>query len=314
MNNSDIRKKDLKGAWISIAILLILFLMMIGVGYCQLPIGTQRNPVTTDASGNVVTTPITFTNAVSSTVTPTSGTHLARYQDITNAPIVSSAVTNITGDTSILVGGTVHVPTLTWSNANGYAELAGENLWTGTTNCFEGQVCVTNLTVSGTSEIPMAHFSASTTNTLVANGTNANTIAWTSLDNQYRFRTDVTQTKIYADVVGTFEINTSVIFKATTNENVSALLWFAVNGTNVPNSGTFITFPTATVGTVTNTSQVIAAPIIAYNNSTNDYLEVHWWSNDGSIQLPHTPAGAVPPRPASPAAIITIKKISGGVN
>lgn len=65
---------------------IIIPLLLFSV-FCmaQLPIGTVRKPVYTDNGGNVLSTPITFSNQVSMTVAASNNNDLVRYKEFTNA-------------------------------------------------------------------------------------------------------------------------------------------------------------------------------------------------------------------------------------
>lgn len=60
--------------------------------YGQLPVGTTRNSVVTDASGNVINTPITYSNQVSMVVTATTPLHIVNFGQFTNTV---TSITNI---------------------------------------------------------------------------------------------------------------------------------------------------------------------------------------------------------------------------
>ena len=75
---------------------ILLFLFIAGPVFAQLPLGTVRNPVYSDNSGNVLSTPLTFSNNVTQAATPSSPGHIARLVDITNSAAVLAAITNTT--------------------------------------------------------------------------------------------------------------------------------------------------------------------------------------------------------------------------
>jgi len=95
--------------------------------------GDVYRTVMTDTAGNVISTPLAFSNNVTMNATPSADRHLARMQDLTNSAVVLYAITNITGDTSIVVTGSGKTRTLTWSNANNYAGIS-RTVVTTTTN------------------------------------------------------------------------------------------------------------------------------------------------------------------------------------
>jgi len=129
--------------------------------------GDLFKAVMTDSAGNVVSTPLSFSNNLTLNATPSADRHLARMQDITNAAVVAAAVTNITGDTSILVSGT-RVKALTWSNANAYVTQTVTN-GLAPTSALSAYVQDTGDSISGPYYI--------NGNASMAIGTNINTVS-----------------------------------------------------------------------------------------------------------------------------------------
>lgn len=142
----------------------------------NLPVGTIRKPIMTDASGLVVSTNIVFTNVVSMTVTPTLTNHVVRFQDLTNAIVgASGTITNIANagtGTGIFVNVTSKIANfmslvpgngITFTNSGNTnltiysTSTGGGNVSTnnpinfylfGSTNIFNGVTMVSNLTVN----------------------------------------------------------------------------------------------------------------------------------------------------------------------
>lgn len=105
-------------------IFTIIFVFISALCYGQLPIGTQRNPIYTDVSGNVINTPITLSNQWSMIPAPTTAFHLVRYQDLTNAmaagfPIVPIAKGGTGTNTTLLVGSWTNTGNFTAATFNG---------------------------------------------------------------------------------------------------------------------------------------------------------------------------------------------------
>lgn len=101
-----------------------IFIVLIFISFvcmAQLPIGTIRKPIMTDNNGNVVSTNLVFSNQVVMVAAPTISNHIARLMDVTNQASVTASITNITGDSSILVSGSGHTRALSYSNASGFA-------------------------------------------------------------------------------------------------------------------------------------------------------------------------------------------------
>lgn len=79
--------------------LIAFFILLSTLGLfaqTNLPIGTIRKPIMTDASGTVISTNITFTNQVTITLAPALSNNLVRLTDLTNNVSVVKSVTNST--------------------------------------------------------------------------------------------------------------------------------------------------------------------------------------------------------------------------
>lgn len=139
-----------------------LLSIFLGVTTCfiliaALPVGTERDPVYTDSSGHVLSTPLIFSNQLIVTVAPTVSNHVARLVDITNVtastfPIVPIAKGGTSTNTTMLPGA--------WTNrgpftVNGNLAVVSNSLFNATNaflgpSTFFGSTTTSNLTVSGT--------------------------------------------------------------------------------------------------------------------------------------------------------------------
>jgi len=75
--------------------------------------------------------------------------------------------------------------------------------------------------------------------------------------------------------------------------------WFAVNGTNVPDSASVVTLSGNNVRVSAHHDEVITLAV-------NDYIEVFFSSSDNQMAITATGTQVTPTRPASPSAILQI--------
>lgn len=74
--------------------LSLLFLLIPVLLMAQLPVGTERKTVITDTNGNVISTPLVFSNQVKMAPAPTLTNHIVRYMDLINATNGIVSITN----------------------------------------------------------------------------------------------------------------------------------------------------------------------------------------------------------------------------
>lgn len=93
-----------------LGVLLILGWFTLSVIFAQLPVGTVRQPVTTDANGSVVApSNIVFSNQFVMVPAPSLSNHVARFMDVTNAsgssfPVIPVAKGGTGTNTTLLTG------------------------------------------------------------------------------------------------------------------------------------------------------------------------------------------------------------------
>jgi hypothetical protein len=85
-------------------------------------------------------------------------------------------------------------------------------------------------------------------------------------------------------------------------------VWFAVNGTNVPNSGSWVTI--ASRENATTPASALMAANVFLSLSAGDKVTMYWLSVDGHGAIVTYPPSASPLYPAAPAMILTVNQVS----
>jgi len=85
-------------------------------------------------------------------------------------------------------------------------------------------------------------------------------------------------------------------------------IWFRVNGTDVLRSASRFDLPARK--SATEPSHVVGTVDICVEMQAGDYVEIAGTTSDTDVGLEHYAADAVIPRPAIPAAIVTVKYIA----
>lgn len=98
-----------------------IFLILVQASFAQLPIGSQRNPIYTDntGAGNVLNTPLNFSNQFTIIPAPTTSLQVVRYADLTNTASFIFPISIAKGGT----GTNTTVLTGSWTNAGTFTAL-----------------------------------------------------------------------------------------------------------------------------------------------------------------------------------------------
>lgn len=110
-------------------------------------------------------------------------------------------------------------------------------------------------------------------------------------------------TRIKFPATGWYNIAFSTVISKSNSSSGEVDVWFAENGTAIPNSNTRIT--------IAGQSQSVAAWNYFYHcTNPNDYVEVMWFTQDSSsIVVTTNPASTNPARPAVPSIILTVNQV-----
>lgn len=108
--------------------------------------------------------------------------------------------------------------------------------------------------------------------------------------------------KVAVGVTGTYNIAFSAQMFHTANTASTADIWLRVNGSDVPDSNTQITF-------ARKDDKYVAAWNFMIDLKANDYVELMWFSDDSTVRISYSGIAAAPVRPAIPSLIVTINQV-----
>ena len=113
-------------------------------------------------------------------------------------------------------------------------------------------------------------------------------------------------TKITVPNTGIYDLQFSSQFRNTDNAQHEVVVWFKVNGTDVPNSATRITVPARKSNNIYG--YAVAAWNIFLDMNSSDYVEIYWQPSSLLVTMEHDAAGAT--YPAIPSVIATIQQVA----
>lgn len=105
---------------------------------------------------------------------------------------------------------------------------------------------------------------------------------------------------------GVYDLQFSSQLRNTDNAQHEVVIWFKVNGTDVPNSATRITVPARKNNNIYG--YAVAAWNIMLSLNSNDYVEIYWLTSSALVTMEHDTATAT--HPAIPSVIVTLQQVS----
>lgn len=115
-------------------------------------------------------------------------------------------------------------------------------------------------------------------------------------------------TRINVRNAGLYNFQYSLQLQNSTNDGQYADVWFRVNGTDVPRSGS--RFGIQARKSTGDPSHLIGSMNIFLDLNANDYVEIAGSVSDVGVSLEHFPADTGIPRPSIPAVILTAQFIA----
>jgi hypothetical protein len=104
---------------------------------------------------------------------------------------------------------------------------------------------------------------------------------------------------------GVYNMQFSIQFENFSNDVEDAIVWFALNGNNIPKSATYVTTPTIHAGTPGASLMTVN---LFYTFNANDVVSLKWTSNQGKTAITSIPpVGSTIPQ--SPGVIFTVNRI-----
>lgn len=114
--------------------------------------------------------------------------------------------------------------------------------------------------------------------------------------------------RLYVRNYGIYNVQFSLQLKNSANDAQYADVWFRVNGTDVPRSASRFDIPARK--SVGNPSHVIGTVNVFLELQAGNYVEIAGTTSSTDVGLEHYAADTVIPRPAIPAAIVTLQHIA----
>ena len=114
--------------------------------------------------------------------------------------------------------------------------------------------------------------------------------------------------RLYVRNYGIYNVQFSLQLVNKDNAPQFADIWFRVNGTDVPRSASRFDIPARKSSS--DWGHVVGTVNIFVELQAGDYVEIAGTTSSTLVALEHYPADAVIPRPAIPAAIVTIQYIA----
>jgi hypothetical protein len=211
---------------------------------------------------------------------------------------VFTGIESITSDE--LIGGTVQIVEDTISSTEEGGEVKVENLVV-----LSGEVPFETIT----NRAYASFYDAGTTDQ-TGSTTDRTAVKWATAAVAGAGITVASNSRITLAAAGTYRLNASLQFLNSDNTVRTVDVWFAKNGTNIPNSAARLTVPKSSEGGTNLVAYEIFETVAA-----NDYLEMYWHPSNVSAKLHYIApvaesAGVTPAIPATPPAIVVVQRIA----
>lgn len=113
-------------------------------------------------------------------------------------------------------------------------------------------------------------------------------------------------TRLTFAVAGTYAITPNLQLANSNSTDHTAIIWFALNGTNIARSATKVSVPKAADG-----GSMFFQIVFYVTVTAGQYIQVMWLPDNTAVTLDHTAAVTGPPAiPAIPSAIISAERIA----
>lgn len=187
--------------------------------------------------------------------------------------------------------------------------------WATTTTLYDERIGYSSIILLSTSSdaseadtAPYGSFSNNTDQTAPSVGSTAVVLYDTTESSNGVYRDTTNTSRIYVRNAGTYNIQFSLQLVNKDNVAQYADVWFRHNGTDVDRSGSRFDMPARKSTGVW--SYVIGTVNIFLVMAAGDYFEIAGTTSSTLVGLESEPADTVIPRPAIPAAIVTVNYIA----
>ena len=199
------------------------------------------------------------------------------------------------------------------SNNVGYVTL--NTGWATTTTIYNERIGVDSyigiVPASDAAELdaaPYGSFSNNTDQTAPSVGSTAVVVYDTTEESNGVYRDATNTSRIYVRNAGIYNVQFSLQLVNQDNVAQYADVWFRLNGTDVARSASRFDIPARKSST--DWSHVVGTVNIFLEMDAGDYVEVAGTTSSTLVALESYPADTVIPRPAIPAAIVTVQYIA----
>lgn len=169
-------------------------------------------------------------------------------------------------------------------------------------------ILVPDSVAAQTDKAPYGSFSNNTDQTAPSVGSTAVVTFDTTEEENGVYRDTTNTSRIYVRNSGTYNVQFSLQLVNKDNVAQYADVWFRVNGTNVARSGSRFDIPARKSST--DWSHIVGTVNIFLDMNAGDYVEIAGTTSSTLVALEHYDADTIIPRPAIPAAILTVQYIS----
>lgn len=199
------------------------------------------------------------------------------------------------------------------SNNVGYVTL--NTGWATTTTIYNERIgvdsyiaLVPSSDAAETDTAPYGSFSNNTDQTAPSVGSTAVVVYDTTEESNGVYRDTTNTSRIYVRNAGIYNVQFSLQLVNKDNVAQYADVWFRINGTDVPRSASRFDIPARKSST--DWSHVVGTVNIFLEMAAGDYVEIAGTTSSTLVALESYPADTVIPRPAIPAAIVTVQYIA----
>jgi len=113
-------------------------------------------------------------------------------------------------------------------------------------------------------------------------------------------------TRLTFAAAGTYAVMPNLQLSNTDTNDHDAIIWFALNGTNIARSTTRVTVPKASEG-----GNAFFQIVFYVTVTAGQYIQLYWLPESIAVTLDHTAAVTGPPAiPATPSAIMSVERIA----